>query len=105
MNLNLGTVPANGMVTITVTADVPSSTVEGTVLTNMVTVASTTGTTRDATATTTVTVYSENSDPATVNAATSEKTIPMQTTGVPIAGIVLSILMVLGGFIGAQKRE
>lgn len=105
LNLNLGTVPANGMVTITVTADVPSSTVEGTVLTNMVTVASTTGTTRDATATTTVTVYSENSDPATVNAATSEKTIPMQTTGVPIAGIVLSILMVLGGFIGAQKRE
>lgn len=93
------------MVTITVTADVPSSTVEGTVLTNMVTVASTTGTTRDATATTTVTGYSENSDPATVNAATSEKTIPMQTTGVPIAGIVLSILMVLGGFIGAQKRE
>lgn len=104
LNLNLGTFPANGMVTITVTADVPSSTVEGTVLTNTATITSTTGTTPDATATTMVTGSGENSDPATVNAA-SEKTIRMQTTGVPIAGIVLSILMVLGGFIGAQKRN
>jgi uncharacterized repeat protein (TIGR01451 family) len=39
-----------------------------------------------------------------VNAATSN-TIGMQTTGAPIAGIVLAILMVLGGFIGTRKKQ
>jgi uncharacterized repeat protein (TIGR01451 family) len=40
-----------------------------------------------------------------VNAATTTKTIGMQKTGIPIAGIVLAILMVLGGFIGTRKKQ
>ncbi|AUB56375.1 hypothetical protein BK007_10350 [Methanobacterium subterraneum] len=38
------------------------------------------------------------------NAATTTKTVGMQTTGAPIAGIVLAILMVLGGFMGTRKK-
>lgn len=43
-----------------------------------------------------------NSKPQ-VNAATTN-TVGMQKTGIPIAGIVLAILMVLGGFIGTLKK-
>lgn len=39
-----------------------------------------------------------------VNAATTN-TVGMQRTGIPIAGIVLAILMVLGGFIGTRKKQ
>jgi uncharacterized repeat protein (TIGR01451 family) len=39
-----------------------------------------------------------------VSAAT-ENTVGMQKTGAPIAGIVLAILMVLGGFISAGKKR
>lgn len=42
--------------------------------------------------------------PATVNAA-STNTIVMQSTGAQLAGIVLAILMVLGGFIGTRKKQ
>lgn len=39
-----------------------------------------------------------------VNAATTN-TVGMQKTGSPLAGIVLAILMVLGGYIGTQKKQ
>ncbi len=39
-----------------------------------------------------------------VNAATTN-TIGMQTTGAPLAGIILAVLMVLGGFIGTRKKQ
>ncbi|MDY9923177.1 hypothetical protein [Methanobacterium sp.] len=39
-----------------------------------------------------------------VNAATTN-TVRMQKTGTPLAGIVLAILMVLGGFICTQKKQ
>jgi predicted outer membrane repeat protein len=44
-----------------------------------------------------------------VNAASSTvsstKTVKMQATGAPLAGIVLAILMVLGGFISTSKKK
>ncbi|MDP3486241.1 MAG: hypothetical protein Q8S06_12130 [Methanobacteriaceae archaeon] len=45
--------------------------------------------------------------PATVNAASSisSKTVHMQNTGIPLAGIVLAILMVLGGLIATRKKQ
>jgi uncharacterized repeat protein (TIGR01451 family) len=39
-----------------------------------------------------------------VNAATNNNTVGMQTTGTPMVGIVLAILMVLGGFVGTRKK-
>jgi uncharacterized repeat protein (TIGR01451 family) len=39
-----------------------------------------------------------------VNAATTTSTVGMQKTGMPLAGIVLAILMVLGGFVGTRKK-
>ena len=39
-----------------------------------------------------------------VNAATTN-TIGMQNTGIPLPGMVLAILMVLGGFIGTRKKQ
>ncbi|MBP2044964.1 DUF11 domain-containing protein [Methanobacterium aggregans] len=45
-----------------------------------------------------------NSNGNTVNAATTTKTVPMQTTGMPIAGLVLAILAVLGGIFTPRKK-
>jgi len=45
-----------------------------------------------------------NSNGNTVNAASTTKTIPMQTTGMPIAGLVLAILAVLGGTLTPRKK-
>ena len=45
-----------------------------------------------------------NSNTNTVNAASTTKTIPMQTTGMPIAGLVLAILAVLGGIFTPRKK-
>jgi hypothetical protein len=44
--------------------------------------------------------------PATVNAAStvSSKTIGMQETGVPLAGIYLSLLLVMGGLLSTRKE-
>ena len=39
------------------------------------------------------------------NAVTKTSTVGMQETGIPISGIVLAILMVLGGFIGTHKKQ
>jgi uncharacterized repeat protein (TIGR01451 family) len=50
-----------------------------------------------------VSPFSINIQPQ-ANAATTN-TIGMQTTGAPIAGIVLGILMVLGGFISTRKKQ
>ena len=40
----------------------------------------------------------------TVNAASTTKTVPMQTTGMPIAGLILGILAVLGGVFTPMKK-
>jgi uncharacterized repeat protein (TIGR01451 family) len=45
-----------------------------------------------------------NSNTNTVNAASTTKTVPMQTTGMPIAGLVLAILAVLGGTLAPRKK-
>jgi hypothetical protein len=45
-----------------------------------------------------------NSDSNTVNAASTTKTVPMQTTGMPIAGLILAILAVLGGMFTPRKK-
>jgi uncharacterized repeat protein (TIGR01451 family) len=45
-----------------------------------------------------------NSDSNTVNAASTSKTVPMQTTGMPIAGLILAILAVLGGVFTPRKK-
>ena len=45
-----------------------------------------------------------NSNGNTVNAASTTKTVPMQTTGIPIAGLVLAILAVLGGIFTPRKK-
>jgi len=45
-----------------------------------------------------------NSNTNTVNAATTTKTVPMQSTGMPIAGLVLAILAVLGGTLAPRKK-
>jgi hypothetical protein len=45
-----------------------------------------------------------NSNSNTVNAASTTKTIPMQTTGMPIAGLILAILAVLGGTLAQRKK-
>jgi hypothetical protein len=45
-----------------------------------------------------------NSNGNTVNAASTTKTVPMQTTGMPIAGLVLAILAVLGGIFTPRKK-
>jgi uncharacterized repeat protein (TIGR01451 family) len=53
----------------------------------------------------TVNVQSQNnSNSNTVNAASTTKTVPMQTTGMPIAGLVLAILAVLGGIFTPRKK-
>ena len=46
----------------------------------------------------------DNSNSNTVNAASTTKTVPMQTTGMPIAGLVLAILAVLGGIFTPRKK-
>jgi len=33
------------------------------------------------------------------------QTVPMHNTGMPLAGIILAFLMVLGGFIGTRKKQ
>jgi hypothetical protein len=45
-----------------------------------------------------------NSNTNTVNAVSTTKTIPMQTTGMPIAGLILAILAVLGGIFTPRKK-
>ena len=45
-----------------------------------------------------------NSNSNTVNAASTTKTVPMQTTGIPIAGLMLAILAVLGGILTPRKK-
>ena len=45
-----------------------------------------------------------NSNGNTVNAASTTKTVPMQTTGMPIAGLILAILAVLGGTLAPRKK-
>ena len=45
-----------------------------------------------------------NNNSNTVNAATTTKTIPMQNTGVPMAGFALAILSVLGGILVPRKK-
>ena len=49
-------------------------------------------------------VQQNNSNGNTVNAASTTKTVPMQTTGMPIAGLVLAILAVLGGTLAPRKK-
>nr|WP_319372424.1 hypothetical protein [uncultured Methanobacterium sp.] len=49
---------------------------------------------------TTVTITAPN-----VDAASSTKKIAMQNTGIPLAGMILAILMVLGGFINTRKEQ
>jgi hypothetical protein len=39
-----------------------------------------------------------------VNAASTTKTVPMQHTGMPIAGLVLAILAVIGGTLAPRKK-
>jgi uncharacterized repeat protein (TIGR01451 family) len=46
----------------------------------------------------------KNSNTNTVNAASTTKTVPMQTTGIPIAGLVLAILALLGGTLAPRKK-
>lgn len=41
----------------------------------------------------------------TVNAASNDHTITMQTTGIPLSSIVIGFLMVLGGFISTRKNK
>ena len=43
--------------------------------------------------------------PYTANAATTSNTVGMQTTGTPLVGIVLTILMVFGGLISIWKKQ
>lgn len=54
------------------------------------------------------TLYATVTITAAANAATttavSGNTVGMQSTGIPIAGMILAILMVLGGFIGTRKQ-
>ena len=45
-----------------------------------------------------------NNNSNTVNAATTTKTIPMQNTGVPIAGFILGILAVFSGILIPMKK-
>ncbi|MBP2045282.1 beta strand repeat-containing protein [Methanobacterium aggregans] len=45
-----------------------------------------------------------NSNSNRVNAASTTKTVPMQTTGMPIAELVLAILAVLGGVFTPRKK-
>lgn len=47
----------------------------------------------------------ESNPSSEVSAATSTRTIGMQNTGIPIAGIFLAIMMVFGGFIGTRKKQ
>ena len=58
--------------------------------------------------TVTITAVANATIPSVANAATtttaSGNTVGMQTTGTPITGIVLAILMVLGGFIATRKQ-
>lgn len=52
---------------------------------------------------------SPNMNTNTVNAGSKKnivnKTVRMQNTGIPVAGIVLALLMVLGGFINTNKKQ
>ncbi|SCG84696.1 DUF11 domain-containing protein [Methanobacterium congolense] len=45
-----------------------------------------------------------NSNDNTVNAASTTKTVPMQHTGMPVAGLILAILAVLGGTLAPRKK-
>jgi uncharacterized repeat protein (TIGR01451 family) len=47
---------------------------------------------------------SSTANSATVNAASTTKTVPMQTTGMPIAGLILAILAVVGGMFTPRKK-
>ena len=40
-----------------------------------------------------------------LEAQAARNTVVMQNTGTPIAGILLAILMVLGGFISTRKKQ
>jgi predicted S18 family serine protease len=56
-----------------------------------------------------VTPSTLSTDPTTVNATTTTTTtttttIPMQHTGLPIAGLVVAILSVLGGSIMSRRK-
>ncbi len=42
---------------------------------------------------------------ATTTSAASGNTVGMQSTGIPIAGLIIAILLVLGGFIGTRKKQ
>ena len=52
-----------------------------------------------------VSSLSLNSVPQVNAATTTSNTVGMQTTGAPMAGIVLAILLLLGGFISTRKKQ
>ena len=51
----------------------------------------------------TVNVQAKNNSNNTVNAATTTKTVPMQHTGMPVAGLILAILAIFGGMLPRRK--
>lgn len=42
-------------------------------------------------------------DPSTKSKVNAQ-TVPMQNTGMPVAGVILSLMMILGGFIGIRRK-
>ena len=52
----------------------------------------------------TVNVQAQNNSNNTVNAASTTKTVPMQTTGLPLNYLVLAILAVISGFVMPRRK-
>ena len=46
-----------------------------------------------------------NSPPATADAAVQEKTIAMQSTGLPMVSLILALIMVMGGFYQTHRKQ
>ncbi|MDY9923191.1 hypothetical protein [Methanobacterium sp.] len=81
----------------------PTTSVAGTTITNVATITAQNEFNQNINLPVNVTINVPGTNNANA-ATTTTNTVGMQTTGAPIAGIVLAILMVLGGFIGTRKK-
>ena len=82
----------------------PTTSVAGTTITNVATITAQNEFNQNINLPVNVTINIPTETNNANAATTTTNTVGMQTTGAPIAGIVLAILMVLGGFIGTRKK-
>jgi len=101
---NIETLPSGASATLQLFVT-PTASVAGTTIINVATITAQNEFNLNFNIPIKVTINVPNGTTNASAATTTSKTVGMQSTGVPIAGIVLAILMVIGGFIGTLGKN